>query len=400
MSRNTNLCFANTLFCARVKGGPAIYIITDHTNKASPRRQVNVEARECCNFIKEYKLPCRHVLKVARVKGWLSTPANKEAFFAYWCAPEYWVANYKEGYSGDQLTLPVQQIGKFRPDEDYEDEVDILLKPPGATRQKARRHRRKKRMPSRGEVGPKRTSRKKKKKARDAGNDDNEWTEGDDRSLEELLFGAHQQQIVGDPISEDDAPSVHPFEQPLETGPGTQDDQTFATAGHGDSGRRCISPKHLVDLNSDEELDFLNCNDGDDTTSESSEKDGNISLDDGDLQAFSSTGESPAKILSLLTPSVARTKPYIRKSGKQGGGRGPLPRVRMSLPRRPDPPQNSTLGVAHGQPADLPQTSHKTGDFRAECALQLPKPQLLSTKNSKTAGAPKATPSGRSADCC
>jgi hypothetical protein len=83
-------------------------------------------------------------LKVARVKGWLSTPTNKEAFFAYWCAPEYWVVNYKEGYSGERLTLPVQQIGKFVPDADYVDEVDIRLQPPGATRQKARGRRRKK----------------------------------------------------------------------------------------------------------------------------------------------------------------------------------------------------------------------------------------------------------------
>ena len=228
-------------------------------------------------------------------------------------------------------------------------------------------------MPSRGEVGPKRTSRKKKKKACGAGSDDNDEDDCDDRTLEELLFGAHQQQIVGDPISEDDASPVHAFEQPLETGPGTQDDQTFATAGHGDSGRRRISPKHLADLNSDEELSLLNSDDGDDAASKSSKKDGNISLDDGDLQAFSSTVESPAKILSLLTPSVARTKPHIRKSGKQGGGRGPLPRVRMSQPRRPEPPQNSTLGVAHGQPADLPQTSHKTGDFRAECRATVAK---------------------------
>jgi hypothetical protein len=230
-------------------------------------------------------------------------------------------------------------------------------------------------MASKGEVGPKTTSRKKKKKARDAGNDDNEWTEGDDRSLEELLFGAHQQQIVGDPISEDDAPSFHPFEQPLETGPGTQDDQTFAPAGHGDSARRRISPKHLADLDSDEELSLLNSTDGDDTASKSSETDSNISLDDGDLQAFASAGESPAKILSLLTPSVARTKRHIRKFGRQGGGRGPLPRrpMRMSQPRRPEPPQNSTLGVAHGQPADLAQTSHKTGDFPAECRATVAK---------------------------
>jgi len=362
-----------------VKGGPAIYIITDHTNKASPRRQVNVKARTCCNFIGEYKLPCRHILKVARVKGWLNTPENKEQFFAYWCAPEYWVANYKEGYSGEQLTLPVQQIGKFVPDADYVDEVDIELKPPGATRQKARGRRRKKRMASKGEVGPKTTSRKKKKNALDAGNDDNEWTAVDDRSLEELLFGAHQQQIVGDPISEDDAPSVHPFEQPLETGPGTQDDQTFATAGHGDSGRRRISPKHLADLNSDEELSLLNSDDGDDAASKSSETDSNISLDDGDLQAFASAGESPAKILSLLTPSVARTKRHIRKSGRQGGGRGPLPRrpMRMSAPRLPEPPQNRTLDVANGQPADFPQSSHETRDFPAECRATFTKAKAI-----------------------
>jgi hypothetical protein len=121
---------------------------------------------------------------------WLSTPANKEEFFAYWCAPEYWVANYKEGCSAAQLTLPVEQIGKFIPDEDYEDEVDIVLKPPGATRGKARGRRRQKRMPSRGEVGPKRTS--KKKKARDSGSDENAEGECDGRNLEEPLFGAHQ----------------------------------------------------------------------------------------------------------------------------------------------------------------------------------------------------------------
>ena len=133
---------------------------------------------------------------------------------------------------------------------------------------------------------------------------------------------------------------------------------------------------------------MLNSDDGDDATSESSEKDNNISLDDGDLQAFASNGESPAKILSLLTPSMATNKPHIQKAGKQGGGRGPLPRVRMSLPRRPEPPQNSTLAVAHEQPADLPQTSHKTGDdssqdapdFPAECRATVAKATAIIDK--------------------
>ena len=58
-------------------------------------------------------------MKIARVKGWLSTPSNRDTFFAYWCAEEYWVANYIDGYSAPQIQLPVENVGKFKPDADY-----------------------------------------------------------------------------------------------------------------------------------------------------------------------------------------------------------------------------------------------------------------------------------------
>ena len=140
------------LFCDRVSGGPDIFTVEDHTNKGMPRRQVNVVLRQCCNFIKEYRLPCRHVLKIAKVNGWLSTPSNRDAFLQYWCAEEYWVSNYLEGYSAPQIILPVENIGKFKPDSDYADAVgDIQLQPPSDRKKPKVGRRKNKRHKSAGE---------------------------------------------------------------------------------------------------------------------------------------------------------------------------------------------------------------------------------------------------------
>jgi hypothetical protein len=242
---NTNVCFANTFFCDRVTGGPDVYIIKDHTNLSAPQCQVNVQARTCCNFIREYKYPCRHVLKVARVEGWLTTTANRDAFFAYWCAQEYWVSNYKQGYSAHQITLPVENLGTFKPDKDYNDEVgEIRLQPPGDRKAPTVGHHRKKRHKSKGEEGTTRRS-KKKKKAADAGGEDTE-DDTDGATLDELLFGSLEEQIQDDgDISEDNAPAIHDFEQPLETAAEPQLRETDAIAGDDGSVHSAGTEKGL-----------------------------------------------------------------------------------------------------------------------------------------------------------
>jgi hypothetical protein len=180
------MCYATTFLCNRVSGGPKVYVVKDHTNLGVPRRQVKVLLRQCYNFIKEYRLPCRHVLKIARVEGWLSTLANRDSFFAYWCAEEYWVTNYIEGYSAPQIQLPVENSGKFTPDADYLEEVgEIELQPPGDRKVPKVGRRRNKRHKSKGEEGSARKSGR-KKKVPDGGSDSNE--EGtEERTLDALL---------------------------------------------------------------------------------------------------------------------------------------------------------------------------------------------------------------------
>jgi hypothetical protein len=127
-------------------------------------------------------------LKIARVKGWLSTPSNRDAFLKYWCAEEYWVSNYLEGYSAPQIQLPAENIGKFKPDGDYVDEVgEIRLQPPGDRKVPKVGRRKNKRHKSRGEEGSARKSRRRRKVADSAS--ENSDKEDDERSFDQLLWG-------------------------------------------------------------------------------------------------------------------------------------------------------------------------------------------------------------------
>ena len=84
-----NTCSATALFVSyRISGGPDVYIVKDHTDPKKPRREDHIDLRQCYNFIKEYRLLCRHVLKITLLKGWLTTTANRDAFLEYWCAEE------------------------------------------------------------------------------------------------------------------------------------------------------------------------------------------------------------------------------------------------------------------------------------------------------------------------
>jgi hypothetical protein len=105
----------------------------------------------------------------------------------YWCASEYWVSNYLEGYSAPQIILPAENIGKFKPDGDYVDDVgEIQLLPPGDRKVPKVGRRKNKRHKSRGEEGSSRKSRRRRQVADSASESSDE--EDEERTYAELLW--------------------------------------------------------------------------------------------------------------------------------------------------------------------------------------------------------------------
>ena len=220
-----------------------------------------------------------------------------------------------------QITLPAENIGTFKPDEDYNDEVgETRLQPPGDRKASTVGRRRKKRHESKGEEGTTRRS-KKKKKAADAGSEDTK-DDTDGATLDELLFGSLEEQIQDDgDISEDNAPARHDFELTFETAAERKLREMDAIPGDDGSVHSAGTEKGLQNLESDDDLTLLAVNSDGEETRSAGRSTGD---DEGDLQAYRFNEEvqnqqQPSNPM-LFSPTHNSNRTHVRKAGRQGGG--------------------------------------------------------------------------------
>ena len=84
----------------------------------------------CCNFYREFKVPCRHILQMSVQIKKCTTLAAKKEFLKFWCDPIFLVSNYIKAYSSEQVIIPSLYDGPFKKDTTYGLEIERDLLPP------------------------------------------------------------------------------------------------------------------------------------------------------------------------------------------------------------------------------------------------------------------------------
>ena len=90
----------------------------------------------CCMFVKDYKLPCRHAWAVALKNHMLDNREQILRFYRTWAAQCYWLINYVQGYSCNDIRIPNVYEGNYIESKEHGDLDRPLFNPPVARRKK------------------------------------------------------------------------------------------------------------------------------------------------------------------------------------------------------------------------------------------------------------------------
>ena len=106
-------------------------------------------------------------------------------FYRTWAAPCYWLTNYVQGYSCNDIRIPNVYEGKYIENKDHGDLDRPLFNPPVARRKKKKGRKKRSRHTSGGEVGRKNGRTKKAKEISSSSADD----AADDVDVHAIPFG-------------------------------------------------------------------------------------------------------------------------------------------------------------------------------------------------------------------
>ena len=78
-----------------------------------PEVMVDLKNPQCCSYVRDYKLPCRHVL-VVLLKTGMWTPATQEQTMKNFWPPQFNARSYYGAYQHQRVILPMIKQGRFQ----------------------------------------------------------------------------------------------------------------------------------------------------------------------------------------------------------------------------------------------------------------------------------------------
>ena len=115
---------AMTLNYSHKHGGNDVHYVRNLSKAGSVELTVDLKNPQCCSYVKDFGMPCRHMLTVFRIMNLMTPEKIKSTIQRFW-RPQFLTANYFHAYKHQRVMLPLIRRGPFQGAD-----KDKILRPP------------------------------------------------------------------------------------------------------------------------------------------------------------------------------------------------------------------------------------------------------------------------------
>ena len=91
-----------TLNYSHKHGGNDVHYVRNLSKAGSVELTVDLKNPQCCSYVKDFGMPCRHMLTVFRIMNLMTPEKIKSTIQRFW-RPQFLTANYFHAYNGTSI---------------------------------------------------------------------------------------------------------------------------------------------------------------------------------------------------------------------------------------------------------------------------------------------------------